>query len=113
MEEQEGGVPDSLVSVAVALAVEARRQGAATRRPRPLFLWELKPEHEAPVMAALADAYEPYAEGDLGNMLSEIAENLAQVYYHDHREDILTRTARLCCILGRSRWPWAMITILI
>ena len=58
------------------------------RNPRRPYLWELNPEHEAPVMEALARAYDSDAQGDLGNILYEIAGRLATEYYDDNRRDI-------------------------
>lgn len=64
---------------------EAGRQNA--RKP---YLWELKQEHEAPVMESLAKSYGGYAdvEGDLGTILYNIAKELANEYYNDNARDI-------------------------
>ena len=61
---------------------EAGRQNA--RKP---FLWEMKPEHEGVIMEALGRSYGDM-EGDLGNILHNIAKELANEYYEDNARDI-------------------------
>ena len=62
-----------------------------TRRP---FLWELKPEHQAPVIEALKRSYElviPDNTGDannLGDTLFGLAQSLSARYYEDNQRDI-------------------------
>jgi hypothetical protein len=70
------------------------------RRP---FLWELKPEHEAPVIEALKNTFEiddetfsgwdanngtPLHGNSLGDYLHSIAQSLAVRYYDENRHDI-------------------------
>ena len=57
-------------------------------RPRRPFIWELREEHEAPVMETLANVYDSEAQGDLGTIIYEIAGKLAAEYYDDNRRDI-------------------------
>jgi hypothetical protein len=57
-----------------------------SRRP---FLWELKPEHEAPVSKALADAFGVPAKENLSDQLQDIAARLAAEYAHDNLHEIL------------------------
>ncbi len=55
-----------------------------SRRP---FQWELRPEHEQPVIDALAESYGvPY--NDIAALLYSIAGKLAAEYYGDNRRDI-------------------------
>ena len=55
------------------------------RRP---FIWQMKSEHEQPVMETLADNYDISAYDNIGNMLYDIAQNLSARYYDDNSRDI-------------------------
>ena len=55
------------------------------RRP---FIWQMKPEHEQPIMETLADNYDIDDSDDMGNMLHGIAQNLSARYYDDNSRDI-------------------------
>jgi DNA methylase len=55
------------------------------RRP---FIWQMKPEHEQPVMDTLADNYDINNSDDIGTMLCGIAQNLSARYYDDNSRDI-------------------------
>ena len=61
-------------------------QGRDPRRPQ---IWELRQEHEVPVMDALAEAYDGNIEGTLDYMLHNIAFDLAEDYYNNNARDIL------------------------
>ncbi len=54
------------------------------RRP---YLWEMRPEHEAPVMAALSQNYDG-VEGNLNDALYNIATQLVREYYEDNDREI-------------------------
>lgn len=57
-----------------------------SRRP---FLWEVKPEHEAPVSKALTEAFGVPAKENLTDQLQDIAARLAAEYAHENLHDIL------------------------
>ncbi|MGL6200421.1 MAG: SNF2-related protein [Lachnospiraceae bacterium] len=61
---------------------EAGRQNA--RKP---YLWEMQYEHEAPIMETLAKSYGEM-EGNLGDILYNIAQELSKEYYEDNARDI-------------------------
>lgn len=55
--------------------------------PNRPYIWEMKPEHEGPVIDALAQAHEDL-EGDLPAMLYQIAQQMAQEYFVENHHDI-------------------------
>ena len=57
-----------------------------SRRP---YLWQLQPEHEGIVSAALEQRFGVSGENGLGDQLERVAAQLANEYWNDHRSDIL------------------------
>ena len=60
--------------------------------PRRPYLWELREEHAGTVMAALSKSYGD-RQGDLGTILHDLAGELAEEYWNNHRQDILQSMA--------------------
>ena len=57
--------------------------------PRRPFIWQMKPEHEQPVMDALAANYDVSdEENNIGDMIFGLAHGLAARYYDDNARDI-------------------------
>ena len=53
------------------------------------FLWELRPEHEAEVTAALEQRFGVQPEHNLADQLETIAAQLVSEYWVEHKQDIL------------------------
>ena len=53
------------------------------------FLWELRPEHEAEVTAALEQRFGVQPEHNLADQLEAIAAQLVSEYWVEHKQDIL------------------------
>ena len=53
------------------------------------FLWELRPEHEAAVVQALAERFGAPPENNLAEQLESIAAQLVSEYWVEHKRDIL------------------------
>ena len=56
---------------------------------RQLYLWQYRPEHEAPVIEALEKAYDIPAEYGLADQLEKVAARLADEYWTENQRDIL------------------------
>ena len=56
---------------------------------RQLYLWQYRPEHEAPVIEALEKAYDIPAEYGLADQLEKVAARLANEYWTENQRDIL------------------------
>ena len=56
---------------------------------RQLYLWQYRPEHEAPVTEALEKAYDIPAEHGLADQLEKVAAQLADEYWSENQRDIL------------------------
>ena len=59
----------------------------ARENARKPYLWEMREEHEAPVLEALAKTYDG-VEGDIGTAFYNIASQLAAEYYDDNAREI-------------------------
>jgi len=57
-----------------------------SRRP---FLWEMRQEHENIVSNLLSQQYETSATQGLSSQIEQVARNLAESYWAEHRRDIL------------------------
>ena len=55
---------------------------------RQLYLWQYRPEHEAPVTEALEKAYDISAEHGLADQLEKVAARLADEYWSENQRDI-------------------------
>ena len=56
---------------------------------RQLYLWQYRPEHEAPVTEALEKAYDIPAEHGLADQLEKVAAQLADEYWSENQRDLL------------------------
>ncbi len=56
---------------------------------RRLQLWQYQPEHEAPVTAALENAYGISGASGLADQLEKVATRLADEYWQEHRRDLM------------------------
>ena len=56
---------------------------------RRLQLWQYQPEHEAPVTAALENAYGISGASGLADQLEKVAARLADEYWQEHRRDLM------------------------
>lgn len=56
---------------------------------RRLQLWQYQPEHEAPVTAALEQAYGISGEAGLADQFEKVAARLAGEYWQEHRRDLM------------------------
>lgn len=56
---------------------------------RQLYLWQYRPEHEAPVTEALEKAYDIPAEHGLADQLEKVAAQLADEYWTENQRDLL------------------------
>ena len=56
---------------------------------RRLQLWQYQPEHEAPVTAALENAYGISGASGLADQFEKIAARLADEYWQEHRRDLM------------------------
>ena len=56
---------------------------------RRLQLWQYQPEHEAPVTAALEQAYGISGSSGLADQLEKVAARLADEYWQEHRRDLM------------------------
>ena len=56
---------------------------------RRLQLWQYQPEHEAPVTAALENAYGISGTSGLADQLEKVAARLADEYWQEHRRDLM------------------------
>ena len=57
---------------------------------RPVYLWEMRPEHKAPVLEALAKTYNDVG-GSVSDSFRSIAKQLAREYYGDNAREIRYR----------------------
>jgi hypothetical protein len=56
------------------------------------YIWDMRSEHETPVMEALAKTYDDLSE-DFGTTVRSVAEQLADEYYQDNSRDIMFSAA--------------------
>ena len=56
---------------------------------RRLQLWQYQPEHEAPVTAALEQAYGISGASGLADQFEKVAAHLANEYWQEHRRDLM------------------------
>ena len=62
---------------------------AGVKTPAQLYLWQYRPEHEAPVTETLEKAYDIPAEHGLADQLEKVAARLADEYWSENQRDIL------------------------
>jgi len=58
---------------------------------RPVYLWEMLPEHKTPVLEALSKTYDDVG-GSLADSFRSIAKQLAREYYEDNAQEIRYRS---------------------